>query len=86
VSPPIDHHLDLSHILYDAVLAGFERWPGPNKAPLLSAIAVYKNVREPGPGHITLAKQLGRKPGDGRDAQFDYWWLEVEALHDHYAS
>jgi hypothetical protein len=63
LSPPVDYHLELSHILYDAVLLGLESWPEPDEAPLLSAIAVYKDVREPGPGHITLAKQLGRKPG-----------------------
>lgn len=86
LSPPVNHHLELSHILYDAVLLALESWPDPHDAPLLSAIAVYKDVREPGPGHITLAKQLGRKPGDGREAEFDYWWREVEALHDHYAT
>jgi hypothetical protein len=85
LSPPVDHHLELSHILYDAVLLALESWPDPQDAPLLSAIAVYKDVREPGPGHITLAKQLGRKLGDGREEGFDYWWREVEALHDHYA-
>lgn len=86
LSPPVDHHLELSQVLYDAVLLALESWPDPHNAPLLSAIAVYKDVREPGPGHITLAKQLGRKPGNGRDAEFDYWWREVEALHAHYGS
>lgn len=85
LSSPVDHHLELSHILYDAVLLALESWPNPHDAPLLSAIAVYKDVREPGAGHITLAKQLGRKPGQGREAEFEYWWREVEALHDHYA-
>ena len=85
LTPPVDHHLELSHILCDAVLLGLESWPEPDSAPLLSAIAVYKDVREPGPGHITLAKQLGRKTGADREAEFDFWWREVEALHDHYA-
>jgi hypothetical protein len=45
------------------ILLGFESWPDSKTAPLLSAVAVYKDLREPGPENITLAKQLGRKPG-----------------------
>lgn len=84
LSPPIDHHLELSHILYDAVLLALESWTDRESAPLISALAVYKDIREPGPGHVTLAKQLGRRPGETKEAQFDYWWKEVDALWDHY--
>lgn len=85
LSPPVDHHLELSHVLYDVVLLGLEGWPDPQKAPLISALAVYKDLREPGPGHITLAKQLKRHTGETRDAQFEFWWKEVQELQAHYA-
>ena len=86
ISPPIDHHFELSYILGDAVLLGFEPWPDPKTAPLLSAIAVYKDAKEPGSGHAKLAKELGRKIRPGVEAEFDFWWREVQQLHDHYAA
>lgn len=33
LAPPVDHHLELSHVLYDAVLLGFESWPDRASAP-----------------------------------------------------
>lgn len=84
-TPPVDHHLELRHVLYDTVLLGLEKWPDGSRAPLISALAVYKDVPEPGPGHITLARELGRRPGPTKDAELEFWAREVEALHAHYA-
>ena len=85
LSPPIDHHLELPHVLYDAVHLSLESWEDPSTAPLLSALAVYKDVPKPGQGHITLAKELGRKTGASPEAEERFWWREVESLWDHYS-
>lgn len=53
-TPLVDHHLELSHVLYDVVLLGLERWPDRSTAPLISALAVYKDIKEPARGQSRL--------------------------------
>jgi hypothetical protein len=53
-------------------------------APLLSALAVYKDTREPGPGFFAAAKHLGFEPGPSADGRLTFWAREVERCHRHW--
>ena len=49
--------------------------------PLLTAVAVNKDLRMPGAGFFTMAKDVGRFDGNDQDA---FWRRELQAVWDYW--
>lgn len=54
--------------------------------PMPSAFVVHVGDGLPGTGLAALARQLGRPVGDGKDAEYDFWQAEMNAMVKHWAA
>lgn len=70
----------VGHLLYRIV--GAER---PESGHMISAIVIYLNENDAGPGYYSYAEQLGLLPPPASaDERLAFWSSEVAAVHDHY--
>jgi hypothetical protein len=70
----------IGHLLYRIVEAEL-----PESGHMISAIVIYLNQNDAGPGFYTYAEQLGRlPPRASADERLAFWSSEVAAVHDHY--
>jgi len=57
----------------------------PTSGVMLSAIVVYLNGNDPGPGFYVLATELGLIGPDATDAEkLEFWTGELGRVHEHY--
>lgn len=57
----------------------------PTSGLMISALVQYLDTNDAGPGFYFLARQLGLlAPGSSKQAQWDFWWQQVKALHERY--
>lgn len=53
---------------------------------MLSAIVIYLNDNDAGPGFYRFATQLGLLPAGASSSQrMDFWVGQVQMVHDHFA-
>jgi hypothetical protein len=57
----------------------------PTSGLMISALVQYLDANDAGPGFYVLARQLGLlAAGSSKQAQWDFWWQQVKALHERY--
>ncbi|MYS22503.1 hypothetical protein GTW78_20510 [Streptomyces sp. SID4948] len=57
----------------------------PTSGLMISALVQYLDANDAGPGFYILARQLGLlAPSTSKQAQWDFWWQQVKALHQRY--
>lgn len=58
----------------------------PEVGAMLSAIVIYLNANDAGPGFYRFAIHLGLLPAGATMSQkTDFWVRQVQAVHDHFA-
>ena len=53
---------------------------------LLSALALYQDAMEPGPGSFRLAESLGADLGSNERARWEFWIRNVKGAYEHWAA
>ncbi len=52
---------------------------------MLSAIVIYLNENDAGPGFYRFAAAMGLlRPAASKDQRFDFWLRQVHLVHNHY--
>lgn len=72
-----------SHALHE-MLGEVQRECHAEGLPLVTALAVYRDSGEVGPGFARFAKTLGYAIGNTATARFDFWWKEVARCYAHW--
>jgi hypothetical protein len=53
--------------------------------PLLSALVVYKDAMEPGPGFFKFAEGLGIELGSNERARWHFWMRNLKGAYEDWA-